>query len=94
MPLFRGDGAPVEGGYLAGLEAEFTDRFGGVTAFTRAPARGRWADGGQVQADEIVIYEVMVEALDRPWWDALRRRLEQDLGQAEVVIRAHPIERL
>lgn len=94
VPLVRGDGQPVEPSRLSGLEQELTERFGGVTAFTRAPARGRWADGGEVETDEVVIYEVMVEDLDHDWWSGLRKRLERDFDQQEVVIRAHAIERL
>ena len=94
VPLVRGDGEPVDKRYLADLERELTERFGGVTAFTRAPARGRWSDGGRVETDDVVIYEVMAQALDRPWWRELRERLEQDLDQEEVVIRSHAIERL
>lgn len=94
VPLFRGDGQPVENNYLADLERQLTERFGGVTAFTRAPARGRWSDGGRVETDEVVIYEVMVETLDRPWWAELRQRLERELDQQKVLIRSHAIERL
>lgn len=94
VPLYRSDGGPVEGRYLAELERELAEGFGGVTAFTRAPARGRWSDGEAVQTDEVVILEVLVEALDRAWWRRLRARLEHDLDQEEVLIRAHPIERL
>jgi hypothetical protein len=94
VPLIRGDGQPVAKGYLADLERRLTERFGGVTAFTRAPARGRWADDGQVQTDDVVIYEVMAPNLDRPWWGELRQRLERELDQEEVLIRAHAVERL
>lgn len=94
VPLFRARGEPVDGACLKALETELTERFGGVTAFTRAPARGRWTDGDQVQTDEVVIYEVMAPDLDRAWWAGLRARLEADLAQDEVVIRAHAIERL
>jgi hypothetical protein len=94
LPLARGDGGEVAAGWFASLETRLTDRFGGVTAFTRAPARGRWAEGGQVQTDEVVVLEVMAEELDRAWWARLRAELERDLRQDEVVIRASAIERL
>ena len=36
----------------------------------------------------IAVVEVMVEGLDRPFWRALRGRLERELSQDEIVIRA------
>jgi len=46
---------------------ELTDKFGGLTAHTRAPAQGLWqADSGDAPTrDDIIIYQVMVESLDR-----------------------------
>ena len=77
------------------LARELTERFGGVTAYARAPAKGEWkpASGETVQ-DDIVVYEVMVERLDRAWWRGYRENLEQRLGEEELVVRALPMERL
>jgi len=41
-----------------------------------------------------VIFEVMTEQLDRPWWGQYREDLEQRFRQIELVIRASSIERL
>jgi hypothetical protein len=66
-----------------------------VTAYTRAPAAGLWTpQPGHTTRDDIVVYEVMAHALDRAWWAAYRTALEQRFAQAELVIRAHAIERL
>ncbi len=43
-----------------------TNRFGGVTAYTRTPAEGRWKEGGRpVSEDDVVVFEVMVEGIER-----------------------------
>jgi hypothetical protein len=77
------------------LVRRLTERFGGVTAYTRAPAVGLWeAEPGQTVRDQVVVYEVMVESLEREWWAGLRGELEARFGQEELVIRAHAIERL
>ena len=78
------------------MRAELTERFGGLTAYTRAPAQGLWAeDGGEPpQRDDIVVYEVMADTLDRPWWRGFRKLLERRFAQDELVIRAQQIERL
>ena len=71
---------------------ELTERFGGLTAHMRAPARGVWkTDNGDEARDDIVIFEVMTERVDREWWDAYRRRLEERFRQDAIVIRAMPI---
>jgi hypothetical protein len=71
-----------------------TTQFGGVTAYNRAPAEGRWRSSGKVQHDEVVVMEVMVEALDRDWWRNLRADLEQRQSQERGIIRAQSIELL
>ena len=77
------------------LAGQLTERFGGVTAYTRAPATGLWErDTGERVRDQVVVYEVMVEEVDRAWWANLRARLEADFAQEELVVRAQEMERL
>jgi energy-coupling factor transporter ATP-binding protein EcfA2 len=49
---------------------------------------------GEVSRDEVVIFEVMTGALDRPWWAAYRRGLERRFRQEKVVARATAFEEL
>ena len=77
------------------VRRELTERFGGLTAFTRAPAEGLWKDEtARTTRDEIVVLEVMTEVIDRRWWRDYRRELETRFRQDEIVIRAQMIERL
>jgi len=77
LPLFDNHGHPFEAADYVRLRSELADRFGGVTAYTRAPARGVWKDEtGGTNRDDIVIFEVIAESLDRAWWKRLRARLE------------------
>jgi hypothetical protein len=77
------------------LAETLTDRFGGVTAYTRAPATGLWEDdSGETVRDQVIVYEVMVEDLDIAWWRTFRAELEAKLGQDELVIRAQTARRL
>lgn len=95
LPLYDNSGARIPRPTFAGVRDELTQRFGGVTAFTRSPAQGAWVDpGGDVERDDIVVCEVMVETLDTAWWRAYRSRLEVLFGQQELVIRASEIKRL
>lgn len=77
------------------VRSELTERFGGVTAFSRAPATGLWDDGdGGVQRDEVVLFEVMVDHIDHAWWRNYRQSLEARFRQDEVLVRATTVERL
>lgn len=95
LPLSDNEGNRFPRAVFDEVRSELTDRFGGVTAFTRAPATGLWAESaGDVVRDDIVVYEVMAERPEPAWWAAFRTRLEQRLRQDEIVIRAMEIERL
>ena len=77
------------------VRAELTERFGGLTAYVRSPARGLWRDeSGATIHDEIVIYEVMVEVLESEWWRVFREDLCTRFEQRDLVIRAQEIRRL
>ena len=95
LPLKRTDGSDQPKRLFGNLREELVEKFGGLTAFSRAPAEGLWeAAPGDVERDQIVIFEVMTETLDRGWWKELRSRLEADFGQEEILVRASPAERL
>ena len=65
LPLKRNDGADQPRALFGEVRRELIERFGGLTAFTRAPAEGLWEDpDGSVDRDQIVIFEVMAEAPD------------------------------
>ena len=44
--------------------------------------------------DDVVVYEVMVETLDRAWWADCRARLEAQFAQDEIVLRSLAMEQL
>lgn len=94
LPRYENSGAPIDAERFREVRQTLLDRFGGVTAFTRSPAQGLWQDGGRVEKDEVLLYEVMVDELDREWWARYRKELEANFHQQELVIRAHLIERL
>ena len=92
VPLDRGDGSPVNQNEIRALVRQLADRFGGATAFTRAPAQGLWKEGNSISQDRIVIVEVMVDELDRSWWTRFKEELERDLQQEQIVVRCAPCE--
>ena len=89
LPLYDNDGVRFGEDAFAPTRAELLDRFGGVTAYQRAPARGLWkTDEGDVAKDDVAVFEVMADALDRTWWSGYRQALERRFRQDVVVIRA------
>lgn len=95
LPPRDPEGKRFGAGEYERVARELTERFGGVTAHARAPAEGLWKEeGGGTAHDDIVVYEVMVEALDPEWWARYRDELEARFRQEELVIRTHEVRRL
>jgi hypothetical protein len=89
LPLYDNEGVRFGEDAFATTRAELLERFGGVTAYQRAPARGLWkTDDGAVARDDLAVFEVMAEDLDREWWAGYRRALEARFRQDAIVIRA------
>ena len=91
LPLYDNAGNTFGEELFGKVRRELTERFGGLTAFTRAPAQGLWKDEGKTKRDDIVVFEVMAQELDADWWRAYRHTLEADFRQDEIVIRAQPV---
>ena len=94
LPTTDNDGKEFPEETMRQVQEELCERFGGLTAYSRAPAKGLWAHDGTRQKDDIVTVEVMAGELNERWWHEFRQRLEKLLGQDELVIRAHEIRKL
>jgi hypothetical protein len=94
LPLADNRGRPLPWKLYKEIQKELTERFKGLTAYSRAPAEGLWKPRRGTKRDEIVVYEVMTPTLDRIWWKRYRRRLEEILRQETIVIRAQKMETL
>ena len=93
LPLRDNNGNPFPPRMYGAVRTELTDVFGGVTAYQRAPATGLWEDGDDdLQRDELVMFEVMVESLDRRWWKRFSADLAGRFRQEEILVRAMPCE--
>ena len=93
LPLFDNQRQAFPKAFFDQVREELTKEFGGVTAFVRSPAVGVWEnDEGAVCRDDIVLFEVMVDAVDRAWWKAYRHRLERQFNQDAILIRATEAE--
>ena len=92
LPLYDNDGAALPRSLHAEVRTELVACFGGLTAYTRAPAHGLWDAGERVVKDDIVIYEVMTDKLDAGWWEGYKRGLCDRFRQKEILIRVQEVE--
>ena len=91
LPLSDNDRHPFGPDQFDMVALELTERFGGVTAFTRTPAEGRWTGQGHAGAEDVVVIEVMVERLDAVWWTDYRKGLEKRFRQQHIIVRAQSL---
>jgi len=94
LPLRDNERRPFPRADFDQVRAELIERFGGVTAFLQSPAAGAWKEEGETMHDEVVLFEVMTEALDRAWWKDYRSGLERRFRQEAIVVRALGAEHL
>ncbi len=95
LPLHLRGGSDAPAELFSKVRVELTERFGGVTAYTRSPATGLWKNTeSDVERDQVIMIEVVVDVFDRDWWAQYREQLEQRFGQEEVHARAIAIERI
>jgi len=96
LPLRTGDGTAVAPEQFARVRVELTERFGGVTAYTRSPATGLWKrdEADAIERDQVIMVEVVVDVFDRKWWTAYREQLERRFGQEEIHARVLPMEQI
>ena len=94
LPLYDNNGQKFPARMYAAERATLVERFGGVTAYMRSPAKGMWRDGGKTKRDDMVILEVMVRRVDRKWWNDHRHKLQKRFKQKELVVRSQDMNLL
>jgi hypothetical protein len=95
LPIYDNEGMAIPREIFHAIGNELVARFGGLTAYTRAPAEGLWvAPGHEPQRDDIAVFEVMTPIIEELWWSQYRKALEKRLYQESIVIRCHTIQLL
>jgi hypothetical protein len=80
---------------LGETRRELVARFGGATAYLRAPAYGDWkSSDGSRACDTVVMVEVVAPHFDRSWWRPYACALAARFDQEVVHIRATAVEML
>ena len=74
---------------------ELAERFNGLTAYLRSPAKGWWtAPDGRTEQDDVVMVEVVTETFDRAWWRGYAATLAARFDQESIHVRAVPVDML
>jgi hypothetical protein len=94
LPLVDNERHPFPRDWYDQVSSKLTESFGGVTAYTRSPAEGRWKDSGDTTSEDVVVIEVMVRKLDKAWWRTYREKLETTFRQEQIVVRAQSVQLL
>lgn len=88
LPLNTNAGKPLPVEFFRRVREQLAEQFGGVTAFNRKPAKGlSLLEDDERAEDDVLVYEVMVEAVDRLWWQSYKRDLQERFQQKEILIR-------
>jgi hypothetical protein len=95
LPLRNEKGKSFPQELYTELRSELTDKFGGITIYTRSPATGLWKnEKDNIERDMIVIYEVIADGFDRKYWQGLKVHLEDQFRQDQLIIRSMDIDLL
>ena len=95
LPTTDNEGRALSRELFARVRTELLERFGGITGYTRSPAKGIWLDeSAESVDDDLVVYEVVVDQLDRAWWRKYLGALEANFRQERLHVRAMQMELL
>jgi len=95
LPLFDNQGRAFPGQQYEHVRDDLTEIFGGLTTYVRSPAKGLWKESSsETIHDDIVIYEVMAERLDRRWWCTYREKLTDIFRQEVLIVRVSKVQLL
>ena len=91
----KGEASQDAAAALADTRRELAERFDGLTAYLRAPAKGiGTAPDGHTEQDDVVMVEVVTDRFGRAWWRIYAATLARRFAQDAMHVRAVPIELL
>ena len=92
LPLYNKEGHLFSAQLYQEIKTELSQTFGGLTAYTRAPAEGLWKEeDDKIVRDGIYIYEVMASQLDKHYWAKYKLKMQKVFQQDEIIIRGSSI---
>lgn len=92
LPVYDNVGRKLPRNTFESIRVLLVEKFQGVTTYSHVPAEGLWKEQDEIMKDQILIYEVMADSWDEPWWQKTKSKLESTFQQKLIVIRRHPVE--
>ncbi len=89
LPLADNEHQAFKSEYFEEVQQHLTEKFGGLTAFTRTPAEGLWKQdkGSKTHRDDIIIFEVLAPTFKKGWWHDYKEKLKTTFQQKEIIIK-------
>ena len=91
LPLYNGKAEAFPSTLYEQVKKELSQQFGGLTAYTGSPASGIWKDGEKIVKDDIYVYEIMLQEIDKNYWATYKSKLQLIFEQEELIIRVSDI---
>lgn len=93
LPLYDNEGKPFSDDMYKAIRLELTERFGGLTAYSRSPATGLWKDGDEeLTVEKLIVYEVIADDFEKKFWKSFKEILKAQFRQEDMIIRCTDIE--
>jgi len=94
LPASNNEGSSFPDSNYSELEKELTERFGGVTIYSRGAVEGKWKNETTSTSEPMVVYEVLLAEFEETYWTTLKRRLEKKFSQKEIMVFHSPALRV
>ena len=92
LPTRSREGSAFPDDLMRRTREELVERFGGLTAYTRAPATGVWTSSeGGVEVDSVVMIEVLSQDFEKAWWRSYAETLKERFRQESIHVRANDV---
>lgn len=95
LPVYGREGTRFPQKLYATTRDELVSRYGGLTAHSLTPVAGLWeSDDGEIVRDDMIVYEVLAERVEKSWWQQYRKTLESRFDQTRLLVRSNEVSLL
>src|SRR5688572_21359789 len=94
LPIYDNSGRRFPRSKMHAVNCFLTRQFGGLTIYKHPPVEGLCKESASVVKDDIVIFGVMADRLQKTRWTQYRHQLEMQFWQERIIVRASKMELL
>jgi inorganic pyrophosphatase len=86
IPVYTKNGKPFPKKHYTNLHQKLTEKFGGLTMYSRVPVTGFWKENSKTTLKEdIIVYEVLAAEIDDKFWTKLKAWVLKAFNQEEII---------